>query len=93
MLNGVDPQAYLTDLLTRLVNGWLQARIDELIPWHWATPKGGCFSVPKHHGCGALLTACLGAGACGLDPLPCGGKPYGLARVCPWCPFAASPSG
>jgi transposase len=37
-LNGVNPQAYFTDLLTRLVNGWPQQRIDELMPWHWA-PK------------------------------------------------------
>jgi transposase len=35
-LNGVNPQAYFTDLLTRLVNGWPQNRIDELMPWHWA---------------------------------------------------------
>jgi hypothetical protein len=34
-LNRVDPQRYLTDLLTRLVNGWPQARIDELMPWCW----------------------------------------------------------
>jgi transposase len=34
-LNGVDPQAYFTDLLTRLVNCWPQKRIDELIPWLW----------------------------------------------------------
>ena len=38
-LNGVEPQAYFTDLLTRLVSGWPQARIDQLLPWHWATPK------------------------------------------------------
>ena len=38
-LNGVNPQAYFTDLLTRLVNGWPQARIDELMPWCWANPK------------------------------------------------------
>ena len=37
-LNGVNPQAYFTDLLTRLVNGWPQKRIDELMPWFWA-PK------------------------------------------------------
>ncbi len=37
-LNGVNPQAYFTDLLTRLVNNWPQNRIDELMPWHWA-PK------------------------------------------------------
>ena len=35
-LNGVDPQVYLRDLLTRLVGGWPQARVDELMPWHWA---------------------------------------------------------
>jgi transposase len=35
-LNGVNPQAYFTNLLTRLVNGWPQNRIDELMPWHWA---------------------------------------------------------
>jgi transposase len=38
-LNGVNPQVYLTDLLTRLVNGWPQSRIDELMPWHWAPTK------------------------------------------------------
>jgi len=35
-LNGVDPQRYLTQLLTRLVNGWPQARIDALMPWNCA---------------------------------------------------------
>jgi transposase len=35
-LNGVNPQTYLAELLTRLVNGWPQSRIDELMPWHWA---------------------------------------------------------
>jgi transposase len=34
-LNGVNPQTYFTDLLTRLVNGWPQKRIDELMPWNW----------------------------------------------------------
>ena len=38
-LNGVNPQAYFTDLLTRLVNGWPQKRIDELMPWHWAPER------------------------------------------------------
>ena len=35
-LNQVNPQVYFTDLLTRLVNGWPQSRIDELMPWCWA---------------------------------------------------------
>jgi transposase len=34
-LNRVNPQAYFADLLTRLVNGWPQRRIDELMPWNW----------------------------------------------------------
>ena len=34
---GVNPQTYFTDLLTRLVNGWPQRRIDELMPWHWTS--------------------------------------------------------
>jgi hypothetical protein len=38
-LNGVDPQRYFTDMLTRLVNGWMESRIDELTPWHWAASK------------------------------------------------------
>jgi transposase len=35
-LNGVDPQTYFTDVLTRLVNLWLASRLDELMPWAWA---------------------------------------------------------
>ena len=37
-LNDVEPQAYLTDVLTRLVNGHLQSRLDELLPWAYAAP-------------------------------------------------------
>jgi transposase len=35
-LAGVDPQAYVTDVLTRLVNLWPVSRIDQLMPWAWA---------------------------------------------------------
>jgi hypothetical protein len=38
-LNSVNPRTYITDVLTKLVNGWPQARIDELMPWLWATPN------------------------------------------------------
>ena len=38
-MNAVDPQRYFGDVLTRLVNGWPQSRIDELMPWHWAPTK------------------------------------------------------
>ncbi len=32
-LNGVNPQSYLGEVMTRLVNGWPQNRIEELLPW------------------------------------------------------------
>jgi transposase len=34
-LHGVNPTAYLTDILTRLVNGHLDNRLGELTPWAW----------------------------------------------------------
>jgi hypothetical protein len=34
-LNNVDPQAWLTDVLEKLVNLWPQRRLDELLPWAW----------------------------------------------------------
>ena len=40
-LNGVDPQRYFTDVLTRLVNGWPNSRINELMPWRWAADEDG----------------------------------------------------
>ena len=35
-LNGVSPHAWLTDILTKLVNRWPASRIDELMPWAYA---------------------------------------------------------
>jgi transposase len=34
-LNGVDPHAYLTDVLTKLVDLWPASRLDDLMPWAW----------------------------------------------------------
>ena len=36
-LNSVDPLAWTTDVLTKLVNRWPASRIDDLMPW--AYPK------------------------------------------------------
>ncbi|MBL0408463.1 transposase, partial [Microvirga aerilata] len=36
-LCGVDPQAYLADVLNRIVTGHLNARLDDLLPWAYAT--------------------------------------------------------
>lgn len=35
-LNDVNPHAWLTDTLTKLVNRWPASRIDELMPWAYA---------------------------------------------------------
>ena len=35
-LNDVEPQAYISGVLDRLVNLWPASRIDELMPWAWA---------------------------------------------------------
>lgn len=37
-LNAVDPEAYLADILTKLVNDWPMSRIDELLPWAHVSP-------------------------------------------------------
>jgi transposase len=37
-LNSVDPQAYMADVLTKIVNGHLASKLDELMPWAYATP-------------------------------------------------------
>lgn len=34
-LNGVNPADYLEDVISRLVNGHLNSRLDELTPWTW----------------------------------------------------------
>ena len=44
-LNGVDPQRYFTEVLARIVNGWPNSRIDELMPWHWATIRNSTAST------------------------------------------------
>ena len=36
----VEPHGYLADVITRIVNGHPQSRLDELMPWAYpATPK------------------------------------------------------
>jgi transposase len=38
-LSGVDPYAYLTDVLAKIVNGHPNSAIDDLIPWAYASPS------------------------------------------------------
>ena len=39
-LNGVDPQAYLADIITRIVGGHPQSQLDDLLPWAYPTISG-----------------------------------------------------
>jgi transposase len=39
-LAAVDPQAYLTDVLQRLVAGHADDKLDDLMPWVWAAERG-----------------------------------------------------
>ena len=34
-LNGVEPYAYLSDVLRRMVDGHPASRLDDLLPWNW----------------------------------------------------------
>jgi transposase len=36
-LNDVEPLGYLTDILTRIVNGHPNSQIDDLLPWAYIT--------------------------------------------------------
>ncbi len=37
-LNGVDPEAYLANVIIRIVQGHPQNDIDQLLPWNHAEP-------------------------------------------------------
>jgi hypothetical protein len=36
-LHGIDPETYFADVLTKLVNLWPASRLDDLMPWNWAS--------------------------------------------------------
>jgi transposase len=38
-LNGIDPQTYLANILARIADDHPINRVDELLPWTWATPR------------------------------------------------------
>ncbi|WP_413716360.1 IS66 family transposase [Sphingomonas sp. R1] len=36
--NGVDPQAYIADVIAKIASDWPASRWDELLPWNWNQP-------------------------------------------------------
>lgn len=37
-MNGINPLAYLTDVISKLQAGWPKARLDEILPQNWTPP-------------------------------------------------------
>ena len=37
-MNGLEPQAYITDAITKIAADWPASRWDELMPWKWQPP-------------------------------------------------------
>lgn len=38
-LNGLEPQAYIADVIEKIAQGWPASRWDELMPWNWEPPQ------------------------------------------------------
>jgi len=38
-LNGIEPHAYLTSVLTAIINDHKQSRIEDLLPWNYAVKE------------------------------------------------------
>ena len=38
-LSGINPEDWLTDVLTRLAGGHRMRDIDDLLPWHWPSTE------------------------------------------------------
>lgn len=38
-LNGLEPQAYIADVIEKIAQGWSASRWDELMPWNWSPPQ------------------------------------------------------
>jgi transposase len=36
-MNGVEPQAYIADVIAKIAADWPASRWDELMPWNWRT--------------------------------------------------------
>jgi transposase len=38
-LNGLEPQAYIADVIEKIAQGWPASHWDELMPWNWSPPQ------------------------------------------------------
>jgi len=49
-MNAVDPQAWLTQTLERLANGWPSSKIDALMPWNYKAWTASASRLPMKKG-------------------------------------------
>jgi transposase len=47
VLAGVEPWAYLTDVLEKLASGWPQRRLEELLPPMWKSAREAAAQTPS----------------------------------------------
>jgi hypothetical protein len=59
-LNGVNPMAYMADILAKIVNGHLISQLDELLPWAYAQSAAALKDVAQKN---TALTAHLASPA------------------------------
>jgi hypothetical protein len=38
-LNGLEPQAYIADVIAKIASNWPASRWDELMPWNWSADR------------------------------------------------------
>jgi transposase len=38
-LNGIEPRAYISDVMQKIASDWPNSRIEELMPWTWSKPQ------------------------------------------------------
>jgi transposase len=48
-LNEINAESWLTDVLTKLVNGWPEAKLDELLPWEEHYDRLGSSAQDQRH--------------------------------------------
>lgn len=46
-LNGIEPQAYIADVIAKIAGGWRASRWDELMPWNWVAHEHT--AMPRQH--------------------------------------------
>ena len=44
-LSGLDPNAYLADVIDKMAKGWPRSRLADLLPWQWKAARAAAESA------------------------------------------------